>query len=43
MKPLKAIKTLFAKVESELTDKELSNIGLILIRALKRLEKKKYE
>lgn len=41
MKPAKAIKALFNKVENELTDRELSGIGLVLIRALKRLEKKK--
>ena len=35
MKPLNAIKTLFNKVENELTDGELSEIGLVLIRALK--------
>lgn len=38
MKPLNAIKILFNKVENELTDGELSEIGLILIRGLKRLE-----
>lgn len=43
MKPLNAIKILFNKVENELTDGELSEIGLVLIRALKRLEEKKYE
>ena len=41
MKPAKAIKALFNKAENELTDRELSEIGLILIRALKRLEEKK--
>lgn len=41
MKPLNAIKTLFNKVENELTDRELSEIGLVLIRALKRVEEKK--
>lgn len=35
------IKTLFNKVENELTDGELSEIGLVLIRVLKRLEEKK--
>lgn len=40
MKPLNAIKTLFNKVENELTDGELSEIGLVLIRALKRVEGK---
>ena len=39
MEPEKAIKALFNKVENELTGGELSEIGLILIRALKRLEK----
>lgn len=39
MNPLNAIKTLFNKVENELTDRELSEIGLVLIRALNRLEK----
>lgn len=39
MEPTKAIKALFNKVENELTGGELSEIGLILIRALKRLEK----
>lgn len=41
MKPLNAIKILFNKVENELTDGELSEIGLVLIRDLKRLEEKK--
>lgn len=41
MEPAKAIKALFNKVENELTGGELSEIGLILIRALKRLEEKK--
>lgn len=41
MKPLNAIKILFNKVENELTDGELSEIGLVLIRALNRLEEKK--
>lgn len=41
MKPLNAIKTLFNKVENELTDGELSEIGLVLIRALKRVEEQK--
>lgn len=41
MEPAKAIKALFNKVENELTDRELSEIGLVLIRALKRLEEKK--
>lgn len=43
MKPLNTIKTLFNKAENELTEGELSEIGLILIRALKRMEEKKYE
>lgn len=41
MEPAKEIKALFNKVENELTDRELSEIGLVLIRALKRLEEKK--
>ena len=41
MEPAKAIKALFNKVENELTDRELSEIGLVLIRDLKRLEEKK--
>lgn len=41
MKPLNAIKTLFNKVENELTDGELSEIGLVLIRALNRMEEQK--
>ena len=41
MDALKAIKTLFEKVENELTGGELSEIGLVLIRALKRMEEKK--
>lgn len=41
MDALTAIKTLFNKVENELTGGELSEIGLVLIRALKRLEDKK--
>lgn len=41
MDALKAIKTLFEKVENELTGGELSEIGLVLIRALKRVEEKK--
>lgn len=41
MDALKAIKTLFDKVENELTGGELSEIGLVLIRALKRMEEKK--
>lgn len=41
MEPLNSIKILFNKVENELTDGELSEIGLVLIRALKRLEEKK--
>lgn len=41
MDALKAIKTLFDKVENELTGGELSEIGLVLIRALKRVEEKK--
>lgn len=41
METAKAIKALFNKVENELTDRELSEIGLVLIRALKRLEEKK--
>lgn len=40
MDALKAIKTLFEKVENELTGGELSEIGLVLIRALKRVEDK---
>ena len=43
MKPLNAIKILFNKVENELTDGELSEIGLVLIRALIRLENEKDE
>lgn len=43
MKPLKTIKTIFNKVENELTGQELSEIGLILIRALKRMEENKNE
>ena len=43
MKPLYAIKILFNKVENELTDGELSEIGLVLIRALNRLENEKDE
>lgn len=43
MKPLNAIKPLFNKVENELTDRELSEIGLVLIRALNRLENEKDE
>lgn len=39
--PLNAIKTLFNKVENELSGGELSEIGLILVRALKRIEEKK--
>lgn len=41
MDALKAIKTLFDKVENELTGGELSEIGLVLIRALRRMEEKK--
>lgn len=41
MKPLNAIKILFNKVENELTDGELSEIGLVLIRALNRMEEQK--
>lgn len=41
MEALKAIKILFNKVENELTCGELSEIGLVLIRALKRLEERK--
>lgn len=41
MKPLNAIKTLFNKVENELTGGELSEIGLVLIRALNRMEEQK--
>lgn len=41
MNALYAIKNLFEKVENELTGQELSEIGLILIKALKRLEEKK--
>ena len=40
MDALTAIKTLFEKVENELTGGELSEIGLVLIRALKRVEDK---
>ena len=43
MKALNAIKILFNKVENELTDRELSEIGLVLIRALNRLENEKDE
>lgn len=43
MKPLNAIKILFNKVENELTGGELSEIGLVLIRALKRVEEKRDE
>ena len=43
MDPAKAIKALFNKVENELTDGELSEIGLVLIRALNRLENEKDE
>ena len=43
MEPSKAIKALFNKVENELTGGELSEIGLILIRALKRLEKETWK
>lgn len=43
IKPLNSIKILFNKVENELTDGELSEIGLILIRALNRMERKKDE
>ena len=43
MKPLNAIKILFNKVENELTDGELSEIGRVLIRALNRLENEKDE
>lgn len=43
MEALKAIKILFNKVENELTGGELSEIGLILIRALNRMERKKDE
>lgn len=43
MDALKAIKTLFNKVENELTGGELSEIGLVLIRALKRIEGKRDE
>ena len=43
MKPLNAIKTLFNKVENELTDGELSEIGLVLIKALNRLENEEDE
>ena len=41
MEALTAIKTLFEKVENELTGGELSEIGLVLIRALKRVEEEK--
>lgn len=41
MEPLNSIKILFNKVENELTGGELSEIGLVLIRALNRLEEKK--
>lgn len=40
MDPLNSIKILFNKVENELTGGELSEIGLVLIRALKRVEDK---
>ena len=40
MEALTAIKTLFEKVENELTGGELSEIGLVLIRVLKRVEDK---
>lgn len=43
MKPLNSIKILFNKVENELTGGELSEIGLVLIRALNRLENEKDE
>lgn len=41
MDVLKRIKTLFNKVENELTDRELGEIGLVLIRALNRMEEQK--
>lgn len=40
MNVLKRIKTLFNKVENELTDRELGEIGLVLIKALNRVEDK---
>lgn len=43
MNPLNSIKILFNKVENELTGGELSEIGLVLIRALNRMENKKNE
>ncbi|SCJ95933.1 Uncharacterised protein [uncultured Clostridium sp.] len=43
MEPLNSIKILFNKVENELTGGELSEIGLVLIRALKRVEEKRDE
>lgn len=43
MDPLNSIKILFNKVENELTGGELSEIGLVLIRALNRLENEKDE
>lgn len=41
MDPLNSIKILFNKVENELTGGELSEIGLVLIRALNRMEEQK--
>ena len=41
MEQAKAKKALFNKVENELTGGELREIGIVLIRALKRLEEKK--
>ena len=43
MDVLTAIKTLFSKVENELTGGELSEIGLVLIKALNRLENEEDE
>ena len=43
MEQLNSIKILFNKVENELTGGELSEIGLVLIRALNRLENEKDE
>ena len=41
MNPLNSIKILFNKVDNELTGGELSEIGLVLIRALNRMEEQK--
>lgn len=38
MEALKAIKILFNKVENELTGGELSEIGLVIIKAINRME-----